>query len=349
MTEATVRLSALQAWAKASEQSGSPIGDAAAYAFAAETERPAIDSDMSLAKFVMLAEEIARRSGAPFLGWTVGLSFELAALGEIGEAIMASTCLRGALQRIVDYFSIIQDACDVRLEVTGDDASLSYRILDPDIWPRRQDALFTLGIFAKIIRMAVGPEWRRAEVVLEADGQTDRKDAMKALGLPCASHGDANCIRFPAAFLNSPFAVDPQRYRPNHARLSRQVALKRRRMPTVLRVKTLIFQELNERNFNQDTVARTLGMSSRTLRRRLAEEGVSFQSLLDSCRMRLAAFEFEIRPDISIAQTALRLGYSEHSTFTRAFLRWNGEPPQAYIRKTRGRQSACGEGRPDAG
>ena len=106
-------------------------------------------------------------------------------------------------------------------------------------------------------------------------------------------------------------------------------------MPATLRVRTMIFQGLNDGGFTQDTVARALGMSSRTLRRRLAGEGVSFQHLLDECRMRLAAFEFRVRENVSIAQTALRLGYSEHSTFTRAFSRWSGMPPQSYIRRAR--------------
>ena len=66
------------------------------------------------------------------------------------------------------------------------------------------------------------------------------------------------------------------------------------------------------------------------MRRRLAEEGRSFQEVLDECRMRQALFEFRARPDLSIAEIALRLGYAEHSNFTRAFHRWNGVSPQAF-------------------
>jgi AraC-like DNA-binding protein len=55
--------------------------------------------------------------------------------------------------------------------------------------------------------------------------------------------------------------------------------------------------------------------------------------VLDECRMRQAEFEFRTRPDLSIAEIALRLGYAEHSNFTRAFLRWSGVSPQQYRAK----------------
>jgi AraC-like DNA-binding protein len=323
MTEATVRISALHAWTAAAGLAG------------AEGPPLADEAEMPLARFVRIAERISEAAGDPWLGWRVGLDFDLERLGDMGRAILAARSLGGALRRIVDYFSLIQDAGEVRLEITGEDAAFSYRILDPDIWPRRQDALFTLGIFARIIRLAAGPAWSEARIVLEADGAAPRPEAGRPPGVRCETDGETNLIRFPAAFLDRPLGAQPRAAPPDHARLARQVALRRRRMPATLRVRIMIFQDMHEGHFNQDDVARALGMSGRTLRRRLAEEGVSFQQLLDECRMRLAAFEFRVRRDVSIAQTALRLGYSEHSTFTRAFSRWSGMPPRSYIRQAR--------------
>lgn len=327
-SEAMVRISALNAWVNAFEPHSANAGEPF-------HGWPSIEDDVPLATFVDLAEQISARADNPWLGWSVGLNFDLIGLGEISQAIAASRSLRGALQRIVDYFGILQDACEVRLDIAGKDASISYRILDPDIWPRRQDALFTLGIFAKIIRGAVGAAWSEAEVVLEADENAAKADSGKVLGARCAFDGDTNLIRFPASMLDLPLGMRGESPLPNHARLTREVAMRRRRMPATLRVRTMIFQGLTEGEFTQDSVARSLGMSSRTLRRRLSDEGVSFQHLLDECRMRLAAFEFRVRDNVSIAQTALRLGYSEHSTFTRAFSRWSGMPPQRYIRAAR--------------
>ncbi len=322
MNQPRVRCSALHAWLRAARWPLPPRPDSTT------------DDEMPLAEFVALTERIAAEAANPMLGWSIGLGFDLRQTGAMGEAVMAARTLRSALQRTADYFAIIQDVADVRLDVAGDSATFAYRILDPDIWPRRQDALFTLGIFARIIRGAVGGAWSHVEVVLEAGGGPLRADASRAIGAPCGFDGETNFIRFPAALLDAPMAEALNApLCDHHARLARQVALRRRSLSVAMRVRTLIFQDLTDGHLSQEGVARALGMSGRTLRRRLTDEGVSFQQLLDECRMRLAAFEFRVRQNASIAQTALRLGYSEHSTFTRAFSRWSGMPPLSYIRR----------------
>ena len=53
---------------------------------------------------------------------------------------------------------------------------------------------------------------------------------------------------------------------------------------------------------------------------------------LDECRMQYAALEFRKRKKQSLAEMALKLGYSEHSTFSRAFQRWSGMAPHEYRR-----------------
>ena len=102
--------------------------------------------------------------------------------------------------------------------------------------------------------------------------------------------------------------------------------------PITERTRQMIFNEMNEGRVNQEHIARELGISSRTLRRRLSEENQSFQGLLDECRMQFAALEFRTRRKLSLSDMALKLGYSEHSTFSRAFARWAGMAPQEYRR-----------------
>jgi AraC-like DNA-binding protein len=330
MTEATIRRTALLAWEAAlapqpptAAPESRPVQ---AHAVASHAGR---EADMPLADFVRAIQAMAADSDRPALGWQVGLGTDPAVLCEVGDAALAARGLGGALRRIVDYFSLIQDAADVRLDCGTERATLSYRIVDPDIWPREEDALFTLGIFAGLMRRAPGIAWTEAELLLEADGAALRA-ASRTIGGKVGFGAETNQICFPSSWLDLPNPCA----RPcgtSHVVLNRQVAQRRRRLPVAMRVRHSIFQSLHDGACQQDDIACVLGMSSRTLRRRLAEEGVSFQSLLDGCRMRLAALEFRVRPQATIAETALRLGYSEHSTFTRAFQRWNGMPPQAYL------------------
>ena len=79
------------------------------------------------------------------------------------------------------------------------------------------------------------------------------------------------------------------------------------------------------------TLAKRLGMSGRTLQRRLKERGVPYSTLLDEARFALARIYL---PDtaLSLDEVSELLGYSEPRAFARAFRRWTGQTPAAYRR-----------------
>ena len=76
-------------------------------------------------------------------------------------------------------------------------------------------------------------------------------------------------------------------------------------------------------------VARSLNMSVRTLYRRLQEEGISFQALLDRLRLSLA-LEYLRNTDIPVEEIGARCGYRDASNFRKAFKRWTGRAPSSY-------------------
>jgi AraC-like DNA-binding protein len=73
-------------------------------------------------------------------------------------------------------------------------------------------------------------------------------------------------------------------------------------------------------------IAQVLGMSRRTLARRLAEENLTFSDVLDRMRADLAKHYLE-DPNFSISEIAWRLGFQEVAAFTTAFKRWTGVTP----------------------
>lgn len=80
-----------------------------------------------------------------------------------------------------------------------------------------------------------------------------------------------------------------------------------------------------------DQIATTLGMSARTLRRRLDGEETTFRVVLDDARMAIAKQHLAQRT-VSIAELAFLLGFSDATAFHRAFKRWTGRTPQAFAR-----------------
>jgi len=83
-----------------------------------------------------------------------------------------------------------------------------------------------------------------------------------------------------------------------------------------------------------DTLARQLGMSGRTLQRRLAAEGVSYQALLEDARKE-AAERYIRQSTLAIGEVAYLVGYSEPAAFHRAFKRWFGTTPEGFRQKQR--------------
>ena len=78
-----------------------------------------------------------------------------------------------------------------------------------------------------------------------------------------------------------------------------------------------------------DVVARRLGMSDRTLQRRLQDLGASYREVLDEVRRDLA-LELMRDGELSISEVAARLGYSEASAFRRSFRRWTESSPRRF-------------------
>jgi AraC-like DNA-binding protein len=101
------------------------------------------------------------------------------------------------------------------------------------------------------------------------------------------------------------------------------------------RVREAIAAELRGGSPQLESIARRLAMSPRTLQRRLREQGVVFNDVLDAMRLR-AAKSYLAQGDVAGAEVAYLLGFAEPSSFNRAFKRWSGQTPTEYRRRTIG-------------
>jgi AraC-like DNA-binding protein len=99
------------------------------------------------------------------------------------------------------------------------------------------------------------------------------------------------------------------------------------------RVREAIQAELGGGNPQLESIAKRLAMSPRTLQRRLKDEGVLFNDLLDALRFR-AAKSYLAQRDIAGSEVAFLLGFAEQSSFNHAFKRWAGLTPTEYRRRS---------------
>jgi AraC-like DNA-binding protein len=122
---------------------------------------------------------------------------------------------------------------------------------------------------------------------------------------------------------------------------SRALAQLRDRASIVDRVRQIARRELSNGNATLATAAGTLGMSNRTLSRRLEVERTTFRALLDETRRELA-LTYLGDPRVSVLEASSRLGFSHVGAFYRAFKRWTGEAPAAYMRNRKAPDSRSG-------
>lgn len=288
------------------------------------------DFEIPLHSFVSALEFAAETCRCGEFGWQAGQTFDARYLGELGEAVIRAPTLGVALQVFARYLRLVQSTSEITFEMEGDHLVLSYRILDPDIWPRRQDAEFTLSILCSLIRRSAGDRWQPLYVGFEHEPASDPGRRNEEFGVACAFGCDANTIVLPARLLDAPMpdrrASDWPRL---FARLNEALRRRDRARPMRARVESAILSTLGRQAPCQASVADRLGVSPRTLHRRLEAEGTSYGEILSDCRSRLGRFLL-VKCDRPLSEIAHDLGYSDYTAFSRAFRADCGRTPKAF-------------------
>ncbi|WP_116133495.1 AraC family transcriptional regulator [Tropicimonas sp. IMCC34043] len=287
-----------------------------------------------LRAFVALSQTAADCLNRPDFGWLTGSRFDLANLGPVGRAMLSAPNAGSALRLVCDAFASVQAHSELCLRVEGETARLQYRVLDPRIWPRDQDAELTLAAIGRVLWLAKGPDWRPDRLIFEhAAGRTAAAAMLRARqGVDYG--GACNEMQFPAAHLSAPMPDSNQgRFRAECAetrRIAHQIA---GQSGPEGRVRQLILQRFGAASLDQTDIARALGCSRRSLRRRLAESGTSYSRVLADCRIGVARHRLQHSTQ-SVASIAEELGYSDPTAFDRAFRRAAGLSPTQFRRQT---------------
>jgi AraC-like DNA-binding protein len=279
-----------------------------------------------------LMEDAAAARDLEHLGLLAGADTAIDALGIFGRLIAAAPTLGDALDVLVRLAPGFDTGSRWSIERQGRRVRLCHETtLAPGLSHPQADQ-YWLGIALRLLR-AGGRGWGPDEIHLQtAEARGVRSHVLMA-GARLAFSQPATAIGFPASLLSG--------------------AMPRRRTVTPIERFDLerwqasapagdfagsieqVIAMLSSPDYPRiDAVARAVGTGVRTLQRRLAEIGSSYERVLAQARLGTAA-RLLSNTNATILDIALDLGYSDHAHFTRAFRRWMGMPPRDFRKHRR--------------
>ncbi len=293
---------------------------------AAEPERMVDEAD-----YYRLLETLAARE-RPDVGFHVRAAATMRCedFGAVGLAIKSAPTLRAAFSRQHRYTRLFNTASQFSLQETADGARWRHHRSEPareGLYLSNEGSMVT---FVSLCREVNAPDFVPASVQYRHRPVGSVAALEAYFGCPVTFGADVDALEFDAAQFDAPNAVGDEsiwRFFSGHldetlARLEEEDGIDRQ---VVLR----IADTLSDGIPTIGAVASQLGMSARTLQRRLAERGRTFQVLVEEARRQLAE-NLLMSTRYSLAEIAFLTGFSEQSAFTRAFKRWAGETPRAY-------------------
>ena len=289
-------------------------------------------NELLLADFCTLFEEAARQTGNENFGLHFGEHFRPRQLGAIGYAAISSPTLAAALRNMEVYFPAHQSQSSFGLIRDADVFWLSYRIFDPRIDNRRQDAELSMGIFLNVFRHALGKDWSPLEVRFEHESHDSTYNHEKVFGAPARFGRRTNAFAFRRKDLDARMpGQDPYLFSVIEPFLKSRCEIMQNPEDFATTVRNQIKLHLGDVKPTIAEIARIFGVSDQSLQQQLRANGVTFQDLVNAARKELA-LHYMNDHSVPLTDVADSLGYSELSAFSRAFRGWTGMSPQRFRR-----------------
>lgn len=292
---------------------------------------PGSEEQINMSTWRAILDDAIAEIGDPDLGLKYCQNVDLAGYGPIGFAMLSAETLGQGLEIICRYVDLVQGNTETRLQRGPDDCEICFRPLKTEFLSYRPDIDCNLSFCLALLRYCLGQSWTPERVELMYTQPADISAHQKLIGAPLRFDCSINKV------ILKPEALDVPMPRADHRlcdilcrdleRLLQQSVTSQTTQDDLLgRVRSEIGKLLCSGAPKIEAVAKRLNSSSRSLQRRLSEEGYSFKSLVEETRQQLA--ESYIRSTShTLTDIAFMLGYSEISAFTRAFRRWTGMTP----------------------
>jgi AraC-like DNA-binding protein len=279
-------------------------------------------------------EAAARVTGALDFGRRLAQRQGVEIFGPVSAAARSAPTVGESVMTYARYLRAYSPAIQVGLVGLPDPNVVfwEFRIVLDRLPPHRQGIELSLGVALRVFRFLLGSDYAPVAVHLPHAALAPRREYVRYFGAAPEFDAPAAGFTVRCSDLARPLSGD----RVMHEAL---VAYLEATTPSPAAGLSASVAELIRRLLptgagDLTVVAERLSVHPRTLQRRLAEEGTSYEALVDDVRRRTA--ETYLRDtDMTVSHLASELGYAEQSGLARAARRWFGASPRAYRRALR--------------
>lgn len=291
------------------------------------------------AEAVMGALDLAaERSHTVTFGLRMAERRSLADMGPVSLLLAHQPTLREAFAALARFRSRINPSLAMRLEEGSEIAIVHQELASPPGRDLRQSADLALGILARICASVLQQSWRPESVnfTYAPPPPAERQVYSRVFGCPARFEADFTGLVLPASMLDQP-GPHADAGLAQHATSLLDMAMLPAPASTAMEAEQAILALLPSGRAALGPVARTLGLSARTLQRRLAAEGQDFSAVLSHAReQRLRSLL--ANPALRLTDIAGLLGYSSQAAFSRWYQRSHGTTPSSRRRQDRTRR-----------
>ncbi|MCY1359764.1 HTH-type transcriptional regulator VirS [compost metagenome] len=235
------------------------------------------------------------------------------------------------LRHALRYVRLLSDTLNAQLDVEAERAVLSLG----QHASNRHFPEMLAGAVIRLFHALTEGQFKPHEVQLMHTDGAPAERYQSVYGCPARLGAERYALIFDAEVLDKPSRHAAPELLRMHESLARRQLAEVERLDLVRQVRELIGELLVDGGATLEQVAARLNMPARRLRERLAMAGVRFNDLVTDYRCRLAK-DLLLKTDERIEVIVERTGFSEPSTFYRAFKRWVGETPVEFRRKGKG-------------
>lgn len=264
----------------------------------------------------------ADHTGCSHFGLLVGEHSGLSSFGLIGYLMKNAADVESAIKSLVRYFHLHAQGSLALFEVEQESAFLGYDIYQSQVEAKEQLLDAAVAVVLNILYELCGPNFEPTEICFSHRSPINQEPVGKFFNAPLRFDAHHSGIFFPARWLKQPVqGADSELHRLLKKQVKQLEHKYRDDFPG--QVRRVLHMALLTGQVSSKHIAAIFSIHSRTLHRRLKSHGTSFQEMVDDCRFSIAKLMLE-ESDMSHAQIAEMLGYSDTRPFSRAFRRWSG-------------------------